>query len=317
MEKKEKTCDCNWSCNCCSNGTWIATIILVIIGLIWGACLWTNLSNKVDQMGEKIDQMHKLIIEMSYGSTENFNKVYEKVMTDEYIESINSQINAQLESMGDWSEGSSETTAGELVNPTDEEWNGTDDEAYKLFGLSWTPGNAIINTKNRMYKAIGGAYPKSSFDEAIAQLKEGSAQTDEIGNAGYLTETQLAKLLDWVYYKNDNKDAEIVIVEYSDLICPYCQRHFDNQTLESIVEEDSSVALVFKNMPLSFHPTADLGAKGVECAGEIAGTDAYYNFLTKAFATAEQDGEFTNESLANIAKELKIDAKKFDSCLNG
>jgi hypothetical protein len=52
-------------------------------------------------MGEKIDQMHKLIIEMSYGSTENFNKVYEKVMTDEYIESINSQIDAQLESMGD------------------------------------------------------------------------------------------------------------------------------------------------------------------------------------------------------------------------
>jgi hypothetical protein len=69
-------------------------------------------------------------------------------------------------------------------------------------------------------------------------------------------------------------------------------------------------------MPLSFHPTADLGAKGVECAGEIAGTDAYYNFLEKAFATAEADGQFTNDSLANIAKELKIDAKKFESCLN-
>lgn len=316
MEKKEKNCECNWSCKCCSNGIGIATIILVIIGLACGACLWTNLSNKVDQMGEKIDQMHKLIVEMSYWSAENFNKVYEKVMTDEYIESINSQIEAQLGSLGETSEGSTESATGELVNPTDEEWNGSDDEAYKLFGLSWTPGNAIINTKTRMYKAIGGAYPKASFDEAIAQLKEGSAQTDEIGNAGYLSETQLAKLLDGVYYKNDNKNAEIVIVEYSDLICPYCQRHFDNKTLETIVEEDSSVALVFKNMPLSFHPTADLGAKGVECAGEIAGTDAYYNFLEKAFATAEADGQFTNDSLANIAKELKIDAKKFESCLN-
>ena len=316
MEKKEKNCECNWSCKCCSNGIGIATIVLVIIGLACGACLWTNLSNKVDQMGEKIDQMHKLIVEMSYWSAENFNKVYEKVMTDEYIESINSQIEAQLGSLGETSEGSTESAAGELVNPTDEEWNGSDDEAYKLFGLSWTPGNAIINTKTRMYKAIGGAYPKSSFDEAIAQLKEGSVQTDEIGNAGYLSETQLAKLLDGVYYKNDNKNAEIVIVEYSDLICPYCQRHFDNKTLETIVEEDSSVALVFKNMPLSFHPTADLGAKGVECAGEIAGTDAYYNFLEKAFATAEADGQFTNDSLANIAKELKIDAKKFESCLN-
>jgi hypothetical protein len=57
-------------------------------------------------------------------------------MTDEYIESINSQIEAQLGSLGETSEGSTESTTGELVNPTDEEWNGSDDEAYKLFGLS-------------------------------------------------------------------------------------------------------------------------------------------------------------------------------------
>jgi hypothetical protein len=57
-------------------------------------------------------------------------------MTDEYIESINSQIEAQLGSLGETSEGSTESATGELVNPTDEEWNGSDDEAYKLFGLS-------------------------------------------------------------------------------------------------------------------------------------------------------------------------------------
>ena len=167
-----------------------------------------------------------------------------------------------------------------------------------------------------MYKAVGWAYPQESFEEAIAQVKDGSATTDDMGNAGYLTETQLAKLLDGAYFKDDNKNADIIIVEYSDLICPYCQRHYDNRTLESIIENDSSVALVFKNMPLSFHPTADLWAKWVKCAGEVAGTNAYYNFLDKAFAVAEQDGEFTNESLNNIAKELKIDASKFDSCLN-
>jgi protein-disulfide isomerase len=205
--------------------------------------------------------MHKLIIEMSYGSAENFNKIYDAVMTDEYVEGINEQVETQLENMGAGSESTSEGTAGELVNPTAEEWNGNSDEAYKLFGLSGTPGNAVINTKNRMYKAVGGAYPKESFEEAIAAVKAETAQTDDMGNAGYLTETQLAKLLDGVYYRNNKANADIVIVEYSDLICPYCQRHYDNKTLESIVDTEDSVALAFKNMPLDFHPTADLGAK--------------------------------------------------------
>ena len=316
MEKKEKYCESNCSCNCNST-TWVITLILVLCTIVWGAILWTCMNNKLDQTAEKIDQMHKLIIEMSYGSAENFNKVYETVMTEEYVNGINEQIESQLASMGNWSnEGTSEETAGEPVNPTAEEWNGTSDEAYKLFGLSGTPGNAIVNTKTRMYKAVGGAYPKESIDEAIAAVKAGTAETNDMGNAGYLTETQLAKLLEGAYYRNNNTDAEIIIVEYSDLICPFCQRHFDNKTLETMVDADDTVALVFKNMPLDFHPTADLGAKWVECAGEVAGTDAYYNFLEKAFATAEADGQFTNESLTKIANELKIDAKKFESCLN-
>ena len=315
MEKKEKSCDCKCNCGCCGS-TWLRTLILVICTLIWGACLWFCMNSKLGKVEQALDQMHKLIIEMSYWSDENFNKVYDAVMTDEYIENINTQIEQQIASMWGEDEETSGAASGEPVNPSDEEWNWNADEAYKLFGLSGTPGNAVINTKTRMYKAVGGAYPKASFEEAIAAVRDGSAKTDDMGNAGTLTETQLAKLLDGVFYKNNNNNAEIVIVEYSDLICPYCQRHYNNKTLESIIEEDANVALVFKNMPLDFHETADLGAKWVECAGEVAGTDAYYNFLDKAFATAEADGKFTNESLESIAKELKIDASKFSSCLN-
>ena len=318
MEKKERNCECNCWCGCGSS-TWLRTLILVICTLIWGACLWFCMNQKIGQMEKSLNQIHKLVIEMSYGSDENFEKIYNAVMTEKYIKSINEQVEQQVASLTEEAEATedeADATTGEPVNPSAEEWNGTADEAYQLFGLSGTPGNAIINTKTRMYKAVGGAYPKESFDEAIAAVRDGSAKTDDMGNAWTLTETQLTKLLDGVFFKNDNKDAEIVIIEYSDLICPFCQRHYDSKTLESIVEEDANVALVFKNMPLDFHPTADLGAKWVECAGEVAGTDAYYNFLDKAFATAEADGKFTNESLESIAKELKIDASKFSSCLN-
>jgi hypothetical protein len=43
--------------------------------------------------------MYKIIIEMSYGSEEGFNKVYDAVMTDSYKEQIKNQIDAQVESM--------------------------------------------------------------------------------------------------------------------------------------------------------------------------------------------------------------------------
>ena len=100
--------------------------------------------------------------------------------------------------------------------------------------------------------------------------------TDDMGNAGKLTNEQIATLLEGVHYKGD-QNAEIVIVEYSDLLCPFCQRHYNDKTLENIVAADASVALVFKNMPIAgLHPTAPIGAKGVECAGELGGSEQFY-----------------------------------------
>jgi hypothetical protein len=50
-------------------------------------------------MYKKVDALHKLVVEMSYGSAENLNKLYDAVMTEEYIEQINQQVETQVESM--------------------------------------------------------------------------------------------------------------------------------------------------------------------------------------------------------------------------
>ena len=314
MEKKEaKSCNC-----CCCNAlTWVA-IILSACTLIWGAALWTCIYNKVSTL-------HKVVVEAQYGSAENFNKVFDAYMTDEYKKQINEDIDAQVEqikaSQKDAEETSNEDTtnsdtnndAAKLVNPDSTDWEDISDEAYTLFEISGTPGNAIINTETRMYKVIGGAYPQSAFEAAIPTVKDGTAQTDDMGNAGYLTEEQLTKLLDGVYYKDDNNNAKIIIVEYSDLLCPFCKRHYNDRTLENIVEADNSIALVFKNMPIpSLHPNAPLGAKGVDCAGELGGSKAYYEFLDAAFA----ESDFTAENIAAIAKKLGLDADAFAACYN-
>jgi len=280
-------------------------MVLVLCGLIWGACLGTCAY-------KKIDAMYKIIIEMSYGSEEGFNKVYDAVMTDSYKEQIKNQIDAQVESMTATND-EDYVEEEEDIEISWEEFETTSAEAYNLFGLSGTPGNAIVNKKTGTFKAVGGAYPQETIEEAVATVRDGSAQSDDIGNAGTLTQDQINGLLDGVYYKDDNSKAEIVIIEYSDLLCPYCKRHYNNRTLENIVEADDSVALVFKNMPIkSLHPTAPVGAKWVECAGKLGGTKAYYEFLDAAFA----EDQFTSSNVLAIANKLWLNESEFTECFN-
>jgi protein-disulfide isomerase len=134
-----------------------------------------------------------------------------------------------------------------------------------------------------------------------------------MGNAGTLTEEQLSALLDGVYYKDDKNNAKIIIVEYSDLLCPFCKRHYNDRSLENIVDEDANIALVFKNMPIpSLHPNAPLGAKGVDCAGKLSGSKGYYEFLDAAMA----ESDFSLNGIAAIANKLGLDADEFAACYN-
>lgn len=57
-----------------------------------------------------------------------------------------------------------------------------------------------------------------------------------------------------------NKDAKITIIEYSDLLCPFCKRHYDAQTIENLVKKyPDDVNMIFRQMPLpQLHPTAPI-----------------------------------------------------------
>lgn len=223
-----------------------------------------------------------------YGNEANMNEMLKLSQTTGYIEGFKQRIEMMKAQFGSidqettQEETTPETTGAEkqktiqsteVVNTQvangDAKWAANAQEAKNYFGLEGTPGNVVLNTKTGHYKSIGGAYPQSQFDAAVATIKAGEAKTDEAGQAGTLTQEQIAALLKGVhYYKNEG--AEIVIVEYSDLLCPFCQRHFNAKTLENIVNADAGVALVFKNNPIAqLHPTAPIGAKGAECAGQL------------------------------------------------
>ena len=159
----------------------------------------------------KINSVFKSTVELQFANESNLNKLHAVTQIKEYQEQITKKIDDQVEQLkksitaGDAENQENEQAAtSEVVNTDvaigDAKWAANSEEAFKYFDLQGTPGNVVINTKTGNYKAIGGAYPQSEFEAAVAAVKAGSATTDGAGRAGTLTQDQVAGLLKGVHY---------------------------------------------------------------------------------------------------------------------
>lgn len=161
---------------------------------------------------------------------------------------------------------------------------------------------------------------KSQQAQTLAQVlesMEGGTPTENTDVATneekILDQTTMDKLLKDTLLKGD-KNARFIIFEYSDFLCPFCQRHHNDRTLQKVQEKyPNDVALIFKNMPLvQLHPTAPMWAEAAECAGKLWGNNAFYNFIDKAFTQSS----FDNTVIESIAKEIGINSSKLIACVN-
>jgi protein-disulfide isomerase len=85
-----------------------------------------------------------------------------------------------------------------------------------------------------------------------------------------------------VFNENDHwkgpRDAEIVIVKYSDIDCPFCKRAWT--TIDQLIATYPQYAFVYRHSPiLSLHPFAGYKAAGSECAKSLGGEEAFWNYL--------------------------------------
>jgi len=107
-------------------------------------------------------------------------------------------------------------------------------------------------------------------------------------------------------------NAPIIIIEFSDFQCPFCERFYTN-TLPQIVSQyiDTGKAkLVFRDFPLSFHPNAQPAAEAAECADEQG---KFWEMHDKIF---ENQGSMSVESYKLWAEEIGLNTEQFNSCLD-
>jgi len=112
------------------------------------------------------------------------------------------------------------------------------------------------------------------------------------------------------------KDAPIVLIEYSDFQCPFCQKGAN--TVEELRKKyGEKVVFVFKHLPLSFHPMAMPAAKRFEAIA-MQNAEKAYKFHDEVFKNQDklQGGEkFLDEMAKKIGANMEKMKKDMESTL--
>lgn len=111
------------------------------------------------------------------------------------------------------------------------------------------------------------------------------------------------------------ENASVVLEEFSDFGCPHCADFAE--TLTNISDDyikTGKIKVIFRNFVLS--PATTPAAKGAECALK-QGSDAFWIYHDTVFANQSQgDVIFTASGLKDIAAQIGLDTKSFNTCLD-
>ena len=113
-----------------------------------------------------------------------------------------------------------------------------------------------------------------------------------------------------------DKNAELVIVEYSDTECPFCKTF--HKTMKEVVQNyDGKVAWVYRHFPIAqLHSKASKEAEATECAAELGGNQAFWKYLDKIFETTNSNNSLDPNELPKIATAIGLDGNAFNACLS-
>lgn len=107
-----------------------------------------------------------------------------------------------------------------------------------------------------------------------------------------------------------NPSAQVTIVEFSDLQCPYCQR-FHPTVQQALDEYGDKVRWVYKHFPVLSQGIP--AAEASECVWEQKGDDGFWQFIDAVFAN---QGRIGSPLYRELAREIGVNVAQFDTCVS-
>ena len=142
-------------------------------------------------------------------------------------------------------------------------------------GVNGTPSSFILKD-GMVIDTIAGA---QTFAKIMEQIKN-SEKNDKKA-----LDIKIAPVAPDDHIRGD-ANAKIIIVEYSDLDCPFCKTF--HRTMNQVTDQkEINVAWVYRHYPLSqIHPGAFQKAEETECAWEQKGNEGFWKYADALFETA-------------------------------
>jgi protein-disulfide isomerase len=110
--------------------------------------------------------------------------------------------------------------------------------------------------------------------------------------------------------------APVSIVEFGDFQCPFCGRFFSTTEKEIIEKYVKTGKARFTYRDFAFlGQESEWAAIAAECADEQGKFWAYHDYLY-SHQRGENQGAFSKENLKRFAKEVGLDEKGFNECLD-
>ena len=106
-----------------------------------------------------------------------------------------------------------------------------------------------------------------------------------------------------------NKDGRFAIIEYTELLCPFCQRHSQQGTINQVIEQfPGEVSSVSQHFLIHGEPALRLSA-AMECIAET-NPEVYHQIMEEAFASSN----LNVTTLEEIAGNHGVNVEAMDAC---
>lgn len=160
---------------------------------------------------------------------------------------------------------------------------------------------AIEANPTQILTALQSASKKAQAEMAKMQEAEERKSFEESFNNPLVAEIRSDESI------RGAKDAALTLIEYSDFQCPFCSR--GAKTVHALLKKyDGKIRLIFKHLPLDFHPQAMITAQYYE-AIRLQNEAKAFAFHDEIFEN-QKDLSGGKDYLDKVAKKLGVDMKK-------
>lgn len=150
-----------------------------------------------------------------------------------------------------------------------------------------TPYSVIVG-KNGSKTEVRGAYTIDEMKKLVAEVTSGQVTDPYKGEVPGVTSSD---------HIIGSADAPVVVIEYSDLECPYCKR-FGGVMKQLVDESNGQVAWVYRHWIV--HQGAIPKTAAAECVAKLKGEEAFWKYIDLVFGLMKTSEDTAKEELDQL-----------------